>query len=81
MESEGASWSTPTPMTAHAAMTVGTTPVGFLETIRVINGDLECAEPSGSVGRSERDARIAYYNNFVATLGVSAGAMTTSYCP
>jgi hypothetical protein len=55
---KGASWGTPTPMTAHAAMTSGSPPPGFYETIRVINGDLECGKAPGSVGYKQRASRV-----------------------
>lgn len=42
---------------------------GFGETIRSINGDLEC----NGKNASERDDRINLYKKFVGVLGTSAG--------
>lgn len=81
MMSKGASWGTPTPMTSHAAMTSGTPPPGFYETIRVINGDLECGKAPGSVGHNQRASRVSYYNTFVGYLGATQGNMDPSWCP
>ncbi|MBV8755732.1 MAG: hypothetical protein JO257_00565 [Deltaproteobacteria bacterium] len=80
MQSEGASYGH-SPMTSHAAMTSGTTPAGFYQTIRIINGDLECGQPAGSEGANERADRVSYYNSFVSILGTTAGTNSTTYCP
>ena len=77
MDSQGASYGH-TPMTSHAAMTGS---AGFYQTIRIINGDLECSQPAGSEGANERADRVSYYNSFVGILGTTAGTNSTSYCP
>jgi len=80
MTQEGASYGH-TPMTSHDAMTAGAPPAGFYETIRAINGDLECDKAAGSEGANERADRVSYYNSFVGILGTTAGTNSTSYCP
>ena len=81
MLSEGASWGTPTPMTAHAAMIAGPPVPGFYETIRVINGDLECGKAPGTTGASQRASRVSYYGTFTGYLGTTQGNMDPSWCP
>lgn len=54
------------PMTAHDAMVNGR---GFGETIRSINGDLEC----NGKNADERNDRINLYKKFVGILGTDAG--------
>ncbi|WP_434389961.1 glycoside hydrolase family 19 protein [Melittangium boletus] len=56
-------------MTAHNAMANG---VGFGETIRTINGALEC----GGRNPGQVQSRIDNYNRFTQILGVSAGGNT-----
>ena len=56
----------PGTMTPHDAMVNG---AGFGETIRSINGALEC---NGGNGAQVQD-RINYYNNFISILGTTAG--------
>jgi predicted chitinase/chitodextrinase len=56
----------PGTMTPHDAMVNG---AGFGETIRSINGALEC---NGGNGAQVQD-RINYYNSFISILGTSAG--------
>jgi len=57
----------PGTMTAHNAMVNG---AGFGETIRSLNGSLEC---NGN-NTAEMQSRINYYQSFVGILGVSAGS-------
>lgn len=68
-------------MTAHQAMTSGSPPPGFYETIDVINGDIECGAAPGSDEADERARRVSFYNTFVGYLGTTPGNMDTSYCP
>ncbi|WP_230633058.1 RICIN domain-containing protein [Paenibacillus athensensis] len=68
-------WNTQTgagTMTAHNAMVNS---AGFGETIRTINGALEC---NGS-NQAQMQARINYYNSFTSILGVSAGTHLACY--
>ena len=65
----------PNTMTAHTAMVNS---LGFGNTIRSINGSLECGKPSGSVGNSEMLDRVNIYNRFVGIFGV--GTSGSSYC-
>ena len=58
-------------MTPHNAMING---YGFAETIRAINGGLECGQPAGSIGNQQMQYRVSYYSNFTRILGVSAGS-------
>lgn len=57
-------------MTPHDAMV---NLVGFAETIRAINGGLECNKPGGSVGNTQMQTRVKYYQNFASILGVPTG--------
>ncbi|WP_327026305.1 glycoside hydrolase family 19 protein [Micromonospora sp. NBC_01739] len=62
-------WTTQTgagTMTAHSAMTGGG---GFGETIRTINGALEC----GGGNSAQVQARVAAYERFATSLGVEVG--------
>ena len=52
--------------TPHDAMVSG---AGFGETIRAINGGLEC----NGAGEAQRTARINLYTNFAGILGVPTG--------
>jgi predicted chitinase len=52
--------------TSHDAMVNG---VGFGETIRAINGGLEC----NGAGEAQRNSRINLYRNFTSILGVPVG--------
>jgi predicted chitinase len=54
-------------MTGHAAMTTG---AGFGETIRSINGAIEC----GGNGTMQVQDRVQYYLRFTQMLGVDTGA-------
>jgi len=66
-------WTTqngPGTMTAHAAMVNGR---GFGETIRSINGSLEC----NGGNPAQVQSRVARYQQFVGILGVPAGANLT----
>ncbi len=61
-------WTTQTgagSMTAHDAIVNGR---GFGETIRTINGSLEC----NGQNTAEMNDRINYYNSFIGKLGTSA---------
>ncbi|WP_341720760.1 glycoside hydrolase family 19 protein [Micromonospora sp. FIMYZ51] len=60
-------------MTAHAAITGGG---GFGETIRTINGALEC----GGGNPAQVRARVEAYQRFSATLGVDPGDESTLTC-
>lgn len=60
-------------MTAHAAMTGGG---GFGETIRTINGALEC----GGRNRAQVQSRIDAYKRFAEALGVDPGDESTLGC-
>ncbi|HTA93960.1 MAG TPA: glycoside hydrolase family 19 protein [Polyangiaceae bacterium] len=57
-------------MTAHNAIVSG---AGFGETIRTINGGLEC----NGANPSEMQSRINYYTQFCQMLGVSPGSATS----
>ncbi|MDB5799871.1 MAG: chitinase [Rhodocyclales bacterium] len=65
----------PNTMTAHSSMVNS---LGFGNTIRSINGSLECGKPSGSVGNNQMLSRVSIYNRFIGILGVSASG--NSYC-
>jgi len=65
----------PNSITAHTAMANS---LGFGNTIRSINGSLECNKPSGSVGNIQMLDRVNIYNRFVGILGV--GTSGNSYC-
>ncbi|RIV40381.1 chitinase [Micromonospora radicis] len=60
-------------MTAHSAITGGG---GFGETIRTINGALEC----GGRNTAQVQARVDAYERFAATLGVDPGDEGTLRC-
>ncbi|TCB96896.1 chitinase [Micromonospora zingiberis] len=60
-------------MTAHSAITGGG---GFGETIRTINGALEC----GGRNTAQVQARVDAYKRFATTLGVDPGAESTLRC-
>ncbi|WP_433533066.1 glycoside hydrolase family 19 protein [Micromonospora sp. CA-263727] len=60
-------------MTAHAAITGGG---GFGETIRTINGALEC----GGRNSAQVQARVDAYQRFASTLGVDPGDESTLRC-
>jgi chitinase len=53
-------------MSGHAAMT---TDAGFGETIRTINGSIEC----GGGGPAQVGDRVNYYQRFTQMLGVTVG--------
>lgn len=57
-------------MTPHDAMV---NLVGFAETIRAINGGLECNQAPGTIGNTEMLSRVNYYKNFTQLLGVPSG--------
>jgi predicted chitinase len=57
-------------MTPHDAMV---NLVGFAETIKAINGGLECNKAPGSVGNNQMQSRVNYYRNFTQLLGVPMG--------
>ena len=61
-------------MTANRAMVDS---VGFGETIRTINGGLECNKAVGSVGNQQMQMRVEYYQKFTQILGVAAGSNLT----
>jgi len=46
---------------------------GFGETIRSINGDLECKQAAGSVGAKQAEKRIQNYRMITTMLGVEMG--------
>ena len=51
--------------------------IGFAETIRAINGGLECNKPAGSIGNQQMQIRVTYYRQFTQTLGVPTGSNLT----
>jgi predicted chitinase len=51
--------------------------IGFGETIRAINGGLECNKPAGSVGNQQMQTRVTYYRQFTQLLGVPTGSNLT----
>lgn len=57
-------------MPPHQAMVYS---VGFAETIRAVNGGLECNQPAGSSGNLQMQSRVAIYLSFTQILGVPAG--------
>jgi chitinase len=57
-------------MTAHNAMS---NQAGFGETIRTINGALECNKPSGTTGNTQMQMRMKYYSDFTGLFGVPMG--------
>ncbi len=64
----------PGTMTPHNAMVNS---AGFRETIRSINGSIECNQPAGSLGNQEMQNRVTYYTNFTSILGVPTGSNLT----
>ena len=62
-------------MTPHSAMVNSR---GFAETIRSINGALECNKAAGSVGHEQMQTRVRYYQQFTQTLGVATGSNLTA---
>jgi len=58
-------------MTAHAAIANG---IGFGETIRTINGALECNQPAGSIGNNQMQTRVRYFQEFATLLGTTTGS-------
>lgn len=61
-------------MTPHEAMV---NLVGFAETIKAINGGLECNKAPGSVGNNQMLSRVNYFSNFAQLLGVPTGINLT----
>ncbi|MGV8899426.1 MAG: chitinase [Burkholderiaceae bacterium] len=57
-------------VTPHNAMVNS---VGFAETIRAINGGLECGKGAGSIGNQQMQARVTYFQKFTSILGVPSG--------
>lgn len=70
-------WMTQTGAGYHTAHNAIINANGFGETIRTINGGLECNQPAGSVGNTQMRMRVDYYNRFTQLLGVSAGSNLT----
>lgn len=60
----------PAPRSAHEALMAG---MGFGETIRAINGVLECGQPEGSLAARKVARRIAFYRQAAALLDVAPG--------
>lgn len=60
----------PAPRSAHEALIAG---MGFGETIRAINGVLECGQPAGSLAARKVERRIAFYRQVAALLDVAPG--------
>jgi predicted chitinase len=48
--------------------------VGFAETIRAINGGLECNQAAGSHGNQQMQNRVRFYQSFTQILGVDTGS-------
>lgn len=61
-------------MTGHDAMVNGH---GFGETIRSINGALECGKPADSLAYQKMQVRVTHYTNFTQLLGVGTGSNLT----
>jgi predicted chitinase len=59
-----------TARTPHDAMISG---AGFGETIRAINGGIECNQAGGTLGNQEMNNRVNFYITFTNLLGVTAG--------
>jgi predicted chitinase len=60
----------PAPVPSHEAMTQS---AGFGETIRSINGVLECQQPTDSVGHKQAELRVENYLKITKLLGVDPG--------
>lgn len=61
------------PLPSHVAMHRH---LGFGETVRSINGDLECSKPVGSIGYKQQQMRIKNYLKITKLLGVEPGKHT-----
>jgi predicted chitinase len=58
------------PLPSHVAIKQN---LGFGETVRSINGDLECSKPSDNIGYKQQQMRIKNYLKITALLGVEPG--------
>lgn len=58
------------PVSSHQAMKQNK---GFGETVRSINGDLECSKPSDNIGYQQQQMRIQNYLRITQLLGVDPG--------
>lgn len=58
------------PISSHQAMKENK---GFGETVRSINGALECAKPSDNIGYQQQQMRIQHYLRICKLLGVEPG--------
>jgi len=63
----------PAPIPAHASMKQG---LGFGETVRSINGILECSKPASNIGYKQQQMRIKNYLLITKLLGVAPGKHT-----
>lgn len=70
-------WMTQTGGAATTPSRSMVTSIGFGETIRAINGGLECNKPAGSVGNQQMQTRVTYYRQFTQLLGVPTGSNLT----
>jgi len=53
--------------------------LGFAETIKIINGGIECGKASGTVGNNEMNDRVSRYLHFCSVFGISSGS-SNLYC-
>ena len=58
------------PLPSHVAIKRN---LGFGETVRSINGDLECSKPSDNIGYKQQQMRIQNYLKITRLLGVEPG--------
>jgi hypothetical protein len=58
------------PLPSHVAIKQN---LGFGETVRSINGDLECSKPSDNIGYKQQQMRIKNYLKITTMLGVEPG--------
>lgn len=58
------------PLPSHVAIKQN---LGFGETVRSINGDLECSKPSGNIGYQQQQMRIQNYLKITRLIGVEPG--------